>query len=151
MRKIVVFGAAVLAIGSGCASWYLRGAEMASRAPTAPTAVYTVPTCGLTNGEIVSGPATTYHLAEEAEGTILYEIESNGGGARITNRWVDSNGTWFFVWVGNGPGWQYYFPADPAQPPIRLAFDAGTYSGDRSTGVTRPVGSPSATCVMQRR
>jgi hypothetical protein len=139
----------VVLLTSGCASWYLRGAEMAGHAPATPTAVYTAPTCGLANGQVVAGPEATYYLAEEATGLVLYEIEASGSGARITNRWVDANGTWFFVWVGNGPGWQYYFPADASLPPIRQAFDAGTYSGDRSTGVTRPVGVPSATCVMQ--
>lgn len=142
---------ALLLFVPGCASWFLRGAEMANGPPARPTAVYTVPACGLANGSVIGGPAATYYLSEEAEGTILYEIETNGRGARITNRWNDASGTYFFVWVGNGPGWQYFFPADPSLPPIRFAFDAGTYSGDRSTGVTRPVGTPSATCVLQPR
>ena len=150
-QNTFAFGLVLTFVVTGCASWFLRGAEMASRAPAAPTAVYTVPACGLTNGQVVAGPAATYYLAEEAEGLILYEIETNGRGARITNRWQDVSGTYFFVWVGNGPGWQYFFPSDPTLTPIRFAFDAGTYEGDRSTGVTRPVGAPSATCVLMPR
>jgi hypothetical protein len=151
MRNTITLGIVLAASLAGCASWFLRGAEMANGAPAASTAVYTAPACALANGQIVAGPAVTYYLTQEAEGAILYEIETNGRGARITNRWSDETGTYFFVWVGNGPGWQYFFPVDPTLPRIRLAFDAGTYSGDHSTGVTRPVGTPSATCVLEPR
>lgn len=150
-QNTLASGLLLTLVVTGCASWFLRGAEMAGRAPAAPTAIYTAPACGLNDGQVIGGPAATYYLAQEAEGLILYEIETNGRGARITNRWQDASGTYFFVWVGNGPGWQYFFPADPALPPIRFAFDAGTYSGEHSTGATRPVGAPSATCVLVPR
>lgn len=145
----VIVGAA-LALG-GCASWYLRGAEMADRAPASPTGVFTVAACANAAGQVLGSPAATYYLAQEASGPVLYEIESNGHGARITNTWTDAQGRHFFVWVGNGPGWQYFFPNDATQTPIRFVFEARTYTGDHSTpGITRPVGAPSATCVMQR-
>jgi hypothetical protein len=146
-RGWVLFG--VLSM-SGCASWYLRGAEMADRAPATSIARYTVTSCTNVAGQTVPGPQATYYLSREAEGPVLYEIESNGRGARIINQWSDEAGQHFFVWVGTGPGWHYVFPGDSSQPPTRYAYDAGTYGGEHAGGVTRPAGTPSATCVMQQ-
>ena len=150
-RVTVLFIFAAALVAAGCASWYLRGAEMADRAPANATATFTVPACANAAGQVLQAPSTTYYLADEGRGPVLYEMEANGSGARITNTWTDAQGRHFFVWVGNGAGWQYYFPNDTTQTPIRFVFDPGTYSGDRSTpGISRPVGTPSATCVMQR-
>ncbi len=141
----------LIATLTGCASWYLKGAEMAPSAPPSAAATFTIQACATPQGVAIDGPNVTYYLDESM--TALYEIDNaSGDGARIINGWTDATGRYFFVWVGTGPGWQYFFPNDAAQPALRMNYNARSYEGDRSTpGVVRPIGTPSSTCVLQRQ
>ncbi len=123
---------------------------MAKAAPTSPSTKYVIQACATPAGQIIAAPNTSYYF--DRKQAVLFEIDNGSGdGAEIINGWTDEQGQYFFVWVGNGPGWQYFFPNDQGKPAIRLNYEAGTYSGDRSTpGVVRPVGTPSSTCVMQK-
>ena len=136
---------------SGCANYFLHGAEPVEGAPADSEATYTAPTCVLADGSETEGAEVTYHLREEEGGRILYEVKPDGSAARITNRWRANGGTHFFAWVGNGNGYQYFFPDDD-RPPLRYVFTGGSYDLDQEEeGVTKPAGRPAASCPLERQ
>jgi hypothetical protein len=135
---------------TGCTSWFLKGAEQTSGPPSSSRAVFSAPVCTTTEGETLTGADVTYYLADEG-GPVLYELDANGEGARITNTWSDELGTHFFVWVGTGPGFRFLFPSDGGAP-TRFVYTARSYQGDHSQeGVTKPIGDPAATCELRLR
>jgi hypothetical protein len=146
MRIVPVLGALSFIAASGCASWFLKGAEMAEQPPASPLATYQIGACTMSTGEVIAGANATYYVANEG-GLVLYEMEG-GSGARITNHWTEPDGEHFFVWVARSHGWQFVFPYDPARPAVRLIYPAGTYSGVEQAGTMRPVGTPQAQCPL---
>ena len=121
---------AVLAmVVTGCASWFLNGAEEHSGAPAQYVARFTVPSCTMSDGS--QGPGTAgqwYFLAQDERGPVLYELDAQGEGSVIRNWWSDEHGQNFFVWVRGSHGWVFSFPNDRSQLPTRYVFFAGTYT-----------------------
>ena len=147
----VVVLAVLCACGAGCANWFLNGATMHSAGvPQNATARFTVPSCTMSNGTPIAGPAgQSYYLAQEARGPVLYELDANGSGAAITNHWSDERGVHFFTWVSGNAGWVFTFPHSRDQLPTRWVFEAGTYGTTvMPNGATSPTGQPTASCQM---
>jgi hypothetical protein len=143
-----LFAAAVLfsTLSSGCtAGFYLVGATPHSGPPVLSRGTWRVSDCASAAGQPIPPPSATYYLDDQA----LYEIDASGSGARITNGWSDASGRYFFTRVKTSHGWLYFFPADRAQPPVRLVYPARSYGVDESMpGVMKPTGAPGATCTM---
>lgn len=135
---------------TGCAAWFLNGAEEHVGAPQQYVARFTAPQCTLANGSTMAGAAGQwYFLAQDERGPVLYELDQNGEGAAIRNWWLDDRGTHFFVWVSGSHGWAFTFPADRSQMPTRFVFPAGSYQmSTNANGVTIPLGQPQAMCTL---
>ena len=144
----VVCAAVTLSV-SGCASWFLNGAQMHEGVPRQPIARFTIPSCTMANGAPSPGPpGQWYYLVQERRGLVAYEIDASGAGAQITNHWADERGDYFFVWVAGSHGWVYSFPRDRTQLPQRIVYAAGTYQLQQIGGATAPVGTAAGTCTL---
>lgn len=147
-RALVVASLAVAC--SGCASWFLNGAEEHVGVPPQYVARFTVPSCTLVTGGSMPGAAGQwYYLAQDERGMVLYELDAAGEGAAIRNHWSDQRADHFFVWVSGSHGWVFSFPSDRATLPVRYVFPAGSYTtSEGPDGVTMPVGQPQAMCQL---
>ena len=75
--------------------------------------------CATSAGQVIAAPNIVYHRAEEAGGVVLYEISpGESAHSRITNRWADDTGEYFFVWVSSGPGYLIFVPSAAGQMPV---------------------------------
>jgi hypothetical protein len=114
-------------------------------APTAK-ASWSVPTCSLTTGGAVNGPAgIRFLLVQDGPDEGIFERSMDGSGSLITNKWSDEAADHYFGWV-QSTGWEYVIPKDPARHPMRLV-----YTGLRTTKegqVTKPASPVVATCAM---
>jgi hypothetical protein len=146
MRSIRLMAAlSVIALmGSGCAAAFMAGSAP-SGAPASSKAKYGISACANTAGQVIAAPDLTYYLTDDA----FYEVEANGRGAKITNRWSDEKGQYFFTYVRTGHGYMYFLPSDPAGKPTRFIYMKGTYQVTTAGGVMRPSGAPSIVCILQ--
>jgi hypothetical protein len=103
--------------------------------------------CTTTAGESIAGPPTYYPLLQEGR-PALYEIDTNGEGAEITNHWQDEQGHHFVTYVASSHGWHYIIPDEPGKPGKRLVHPAGSYTVQNVAGTMRLMGEPAANCDM---
>jgi hypothetical protein len=133
---------------SGCASWFLKGAEQhRGGAPPGVVAIFSVPACKLAaTGETLPGPDGSYHLASTPKGPRLYELDSSGSGSAIKNYWSDPAGHHFATYVTGKQAWEYTIPDDRRLPGTRTVYTQ--YHVQKMPGGFRIQGQPFATCVM---
>lgn len=135
----------------GCASAFMAGSQPHTGIPGNSIAVYKIPTCRhISDGSSIDGPKdTAYYLTVTETGPVLYELDSNGDGAAITNYWKDENGMNFLTYVKTSHGWQYVIPEDKTKPAVRQCYVRGTFQVENMEGVLKVAsGSPTYTCEM---
>ena len=135
----------------GCASAFMAGSQPHSGIPGSPIAAYKIQTCKhVSDGSSIDGPRDTmYYLARTDTGLVLYELDSKGNGAAITNYWKDENGMNFLTYVKTSHGWQYVIPEDKTKPAVRQCFVRGTFRVQDVDGVMKVTsGSPTYNCEM---
>lgn len=135
----------------GCASSFMAGSQPHTGIPGSSIASYKILTCEhISDGSSIDGPKdTTYYLAQTDNGPVLYELDSKGSGAAITNYWKDINGMNFLTYVKTSHGWQYVIPEDKTKPAVRQCYVRGTFRVTNVEGVLKVTsGSPTYTCEM---
>ncbi len=132
---------------SACASMFMNGGKLVDKgyAP-AVTSTWAAPSCKLTTGETVAGPAgLKFQVAQEGPEAGVFEKSPDGSGAMITNRWSDEVGDHYFGWV-QASGWEYVFPRTPGQQPARVVY-TGLQVAKVGTA-SKPVTPVSAVCPL---
>jgi hypothetical protein len=127
----------------------MKGSSPTKAPPAQPLGTFKIPKCKTTAGEEIAGPQATYYLgAGKKGGLALFEIDTNGQGAEITNHWQDEQGHHFVTYVASSHGWHYIVPDEPGKPGQRLVHPAGSYAVQNIAGTMRLSGEPAATCEM---